>query len=63
MAALSAVRASTPGFSRLLTVEESLPSDGSLALERSRHDCAELESGHIIFFPRSPNLIPPEDTG
>jgi len=61
MAAQSTVPAFTPGFSRLVNVEESFPSDGSLAIERARYYSAELESGHIVLFPKSPNLIPKED--
>jgi hypothetical protein len=61
MASPSAAPVSTPGFSHLVAVKDSYSSDGSLAIERSSYYCAELESGHIVFLPRSPNLIPKED--
>ena len=46
---------SSPGFSRLVTVE-----DATVSEERSRFLCAELEAGNIVFLPFSPIAIVPE---
>ena len=57
----TALPASGSGFSHLLAVEDSFPLDASLPLQRSLDYCAELEAGHIIFLPSSPDLISQED--
>jgi hypothetical protein len=60
-APLTAVTTSPPGFSQLLAVDELFPSDELLAKENSRHLCAELEAGHILFLRNPPMLITEED--
>ncbi len=52
--------AGTPGFSRLITVQEPPPSPDTAA-EQARNLCAELEAGSILILPRSPIHIPEED--
>src|SRR5215469_17666362 len=51
---------STPGFSHLVTVEDSLAGTPAIPPDRARHFCAELEAGHIVFLPVSPIAISPE---
>jgi hypothetical protein len=51
-------RVSTPGLSRLVTV------DGPVTNwfeAKARETCRELECGHIVFLPQSPIEIPTED--
>jgi hypothetical protein len=50
-----------PGFSHLITVEDSFAGTPAISMDRARHFCAELEAGHIIFLPVSPIAIPQED--
>jgi len=49
-----------PGFSHLITVEESFASV-PISVDRARHYCAELEAGHIVFLPASPIVLSQED--
>jgi len=51
---------STPGFSHLVTVEDSHAGTPAIPPDRARHFCAELEAGHIVFLPVSPIAISPE---
>jgi hypothetical protein len=61
MTAASAPQFSTsPGFSRLLTIEDPVAPPES-AQARARQLCRELELGNIIFLPRSPILIPADN--
>jgi 3-deoxy-D-manno-oct-2-ulosonic acid (Kdo) hydroxylase len=55
MSAASVARASVPGMSRLITVSADVCSDRGPAL------CNELETGNILFFPRTPFAFPDDD--
>jgi len=48
---------SAPGFSRLITVEDSFTGATAIPPDRARHFCAELEAGDIVFLPVSPITI------
>jgi 3-deoxy-D-manno-oct-2-ulosonic acid (Kdo) hydroxylase len=50
----------SPGFSRLLTIDEPIVPP-ELARARAGQLCSELELGNIVFLPRSPIAIPPDD--
>ena len=52
---------SAPGFSHLVTVEDSFAGGAAISADRARHFCGELEAGHIVFLPVSPIAIPVED--
>jgi hypothetical protein len=52
--------APSPGFSRLLTIEEAFAPPQSAEF-RAHQLCRELELGNIVFLPRSPIAIPAED--
>lgn len=52
---------SAPGFSHLVTVEDSFTGVPAIPEDRARHFCAELETGDIVFLPVSPIAISPED--
>lgn len=53
-------RMAEPGFSRILSVAAD-SRFSKTSPERSRQLCAELESGNILFFARSPIFLPDED--
>jgi hypothetical protein len=58
--AAASERTASPGLSRLVTIDGPVaPRDWPVA--RARDVCRDLESGHIVFLPRSPIEIPSAD--
>ena len=49
------------GFSRMISVEESVSGGPMAPAERGREFCAQLEAGNIVFLPVSPIAIAQED--
>lgn len=64
MAATSSasIRAPISGLSRVVEVKNPAAAGGTADAERAKSFCAELETGNIIYFPRSPILLTPVDS-
>jgi 3-deoxy-D-manno-oct-2-ulosonic acid (Kdo) hydroxylase len=54
-------RTTEAGFSRMISVEESVSGGPMAPAERGREFCAQLEAGNIVFLPVSPIAIVQED--